>query len=107
MAEADKKTAKLNEAKLKMAKLQSEVARLTGLVDLAEVDKQKALTELKDRYLRELATVEQNKKAKITELEKKIGDAEDRGYKEGEATYILQCEATKDLFFKYGWKAAA
>ena len=106
MAEAEKKTAELNEAKQQMAELQSEVARLTGLVDLAEVDKQKALTEMKDRYLRELAKVEQNKKAEITELEKKIGDAEDRGYKESDATYILQCEAAKDLFFKCGWKAA-
>lgn len=106
VAEADQKTVELNEAKQKMTELQSEVARLTGLVDLAEVDKQKALTELKDRYLRELATVKQNKKAEITELEKKIGDAEDRGFKEGRATYILQCEAAKDLFFKCGWKAA-
>ncbi|XP_028076230.1 uncharacterized protein LOC114278404 [Camellia sinensis] len=106
LAEAEKKTVELNEAKQQMAELQSEVARLTGLVDLAEVDKQKALTEQKDRYLRELAKVEQTKKAEITELEKKIGDAEDRGYKEGETTYILQCEAAKDLFFKCRWKAA-
>ena len=33
-------------------------------------------------------------------------DAEDRGYKEGEATYILQCEAAKDIFFNCGWKRA-
>ena len=33
-------------------------------------------------------------------------DAEDRGYKEGEATYILQCEAAKDIFFECGWKMA-
>ncbi|XP_028064371.1 probable methyltransferase PMT19 [Camellia sinensis] len=88
-----------------MAELQSEVARLTGLVDSAEANKQEALIELKDRYLCELAKVEKKKSAEITDLEKKVEDAEDRGYKEGEATYILQCEAAKDIFLKYGWKA--
>ncbi|XP_028086096.1 uncharacterized protein LOC114287029 [Camellia sinensis] len=106
VAEVDSKTVELNKAKQKMAELQSEVARLTGLVDTTEADKQKLLTELKDRYLRELAKVENKKNAKITELEKKMEEAEDRGYKESEATYILRCEAAKDIFFKCGWKAA-
>ncbi|XP_028057494.1 uncharacterized protein LOC114261421 [Camellia sinensis] len=106
LAEAEQKTAELNEAKQKMVELEFEVARLTGVVNTAEVEKQKALTELKDYYLRELATIEEKKTAEITDLEKKIGDAEDRGFKECETTYILQCKAAKDLFFKCGWKAA-
>ena len=61
---------------------------------------------MKDKYLRELAKLERKKNVEITELEKKVENAEDRGYKEGEATYILQCEAAKDIFFKCGWKAA-
>ena len=42
LAEADKKTAELNKAKQKMVELQSEIARLTGVVNIAEVEKQKA-----------------------------------------------------------------
>ena len=61
---------------------------------------------IKDKYLRELAKLEEKKNAEITKLEKKLEDAEDRGFKEGEALYIKQCEATKDLFFKCGWRGA-
>jgi len=88
VAEADSKTIELNEAKQKMAELESEVARLTGLVNLDEADKQKALAERKDKYLRELAKLAKKKDAEIAELKKNADDAEDRGYKEGEATYI-------------------
>ncbi|GMP83547.1 hypothetical protein CsSME_00037421 [Camellia sinensis var. sinensis] len=34
-------------------------------------------------------------------------DTEDRGFKEGKETYVQQCEAVKDIFFKCGWKAIA
>ncbi|KAF5933542.1 hypothetical protein HYC85_029713 [Camellia sinensis] len=100
VADASAKSAELNEAKQRMAKLKSENARLTGLVNAAEADKQKALAEMTDHYLRELAKLEKKKDAEITELKKKMEDAEDRGYKEVEATYVLQCEAAKDIFFK-------
>ncbi|XP_028082655.1 uncharacterized protein LOC114283977 [Camellia sinensis] len=106
VADANSRTAELQEAKKKMTRLTTEVARLTELVNSAEGDKQKALAELKDHYLRELAKIEKKKGAKIAELEKKMEGAEDRGYKEGEATYILQCEAAMDIFFKCGWKVA-
>ncbi|XP_028106053.1 uncharacterized protein LOC114305130 [Camellia sinensis] len=88
-----------------MVELNIEMARLTGLVSSAEADKQKVAAVLKDKYLRELAKLEGKKNAEITEMEKKVEDVEDRSYKEGEATYILQCEAAKDIFFKCGWKA--
>ena len=60
---------------------------------------------VKDKYLRELAKLEGKKNTKITKLEKKLEDAEDRGFKKEEALYIKQCEAAKDLFFKRGWRA--
>lgn len=106
MAEANAKSAELDEAKKRMAELQIEVVRLIGQVTSADVDKQKALAVMKDKYLLELAKLERKKKAEIVKLEKKVEDAEDRGYKEGEATYIKQCEAAKDIFFKCEWKAA-
>ncbi|GMP52527.1 hypothetical protein CsSME_00018301 [Camellia sinensis var. sinensis] len=106
VTEANSKTTKLNEAKQKMAELESEVAQLTGLVNSAEADKQKALAKWKDKYLRELAKLGKKKDAEIAELKKSANDAENRGYKEGEATYILQWEAAKDIFFKCAWKAA-
>ena len=89
LAEADKKTVELNEAKQKMAELQSDVARLTGLVNSAEADKQKASAELKDKYLRELVKLDKKKNAKIARLEKSVKDAKDRGYKEREAIFCL------------------
>ncbi|XP_028089510.1 uncharacterized protein LOC114289876 [Camellia sinensis] len=59
---------------------------------------------MKEKYLRELAKLEGKKKVEIMELEKKLEAAEDWGFKEGEALYIKQCEAAKDLFFKCGWR---
>ncbi|GMP81038.1 hypothetical protein CsSME_00035888 [Camellia sinensis var. sinensis] len=106
MAEANEKAAELKVSQQKVAELETEVARLTGLVTSVDADKQKALAVMKDKYLRELAKLEAKKNAEITKLEKKLEDAEDRGFKEGEALYIKQCEAAKDLFFKCGWRAA-
>ncbi|GMP81592.1 hypothetical protein CsSME_00036245 [Camellia sinensis var. sinensis] len=106
VVDVNAKMVELNEMKQKASELEADNARLTELVNTAEADKQKALTVLKDRYLRELAKLEKKKDAEIAELKKSVDDAENRGYKEGKATYILQCEAAKDIFFKCRWKAA-
>lgn len=106
MAEANTKMAELKEYQQKTAELEGEVTRLTGLVTSADADKQKALTVMKDKYLRELMKLEGKKNAEITALKKKADDANAEGFKEGEAVYIQQCEAVKDLFFKCGWRAA-
>ncbi|XP_028068604.1 uncharacterized protein LOC114271193 [Camellia sinensis] len=39
-------------------------------------------------------------------MDKAVDDAEDRGYAQGEKTYERQVQATKDIFFQCGWKAA-
>ncbi|XP_028069734.1 uncharacterized protein LOC114272268 [Camellia sinensis] len=105
MAEAEEKTTKLKESKQKTAELKAEVARLTGLVTSANAEKQKALTVMKDKYLRELVKLEGKKNAEIAELTKKVNDANAEGFKEGETLYMQQCEAAKDLFFKCDWRA--
>lgn len=102
MAEANAKMAELKEHRQKTAELEAEVTRLTGLVTSAEADKQRALTVMKDKYLRELVKLEGKKDAKIAELKKKADDANAEGFKEWEALYMQQCEAAKDLFFKCG-----
>ncbi|XP_028117745.1 uncharacterized protein LOC114315329 [Camellia sinensis] len=89
-----------------MAELEAEVTRLTGLVASANADKQRALTEMRDKHLWELAKLESSKATEIQKLKKKSDDAEKKGFKEGEAVYIQQCEAAKDLFFKCGWRSA-
>ena len=106
MAEVTKKTAKLEEAKKQLAELKFENGRLAGLVSSADAEKQKAAAVIKNKYLRELDKLEGKKKAEIEEMKKKLEGAETRGFKEGEALYIKQCEAAKDLFFKFGWRAA-
>ena len=106
MAEAEAKPTELKQSQAKMAELEAEVTRLTGLVTSANSDKQRALTEMKDKHLWELAKLESTKDAEIKELKKKADDAEQKGYKEGEAAYIQHCEAAKDLFFKCGWRSA-
>ncbi|GMP78113.1 hypothetical protein CsSME_00034171 [Camellia sinensis var. sinensis] len=106
LAEVTEKTVELEQARQHIAELKSENGRLTGLVSSAEAEKQKAVAVIKDKYLRELAKFERKKSAEIEQLKKSADDAELRGYKEGEATYIKQCEDAKDLFFKYGWRAA-
>ncbi|GMP86044.1 hypothetical protein CsSME_00038987 [Camellia sinensis var. sinensis] len=78
MADAEAKTAELEQAKKQIAELQSKNGRLTGLVSSAEAEKQKIATTVKDKYLRELAKLEGKKKAEIAELEKKLEEAESR-----------------------------
>ncbi|GMP73123.1 hypothetical protein CsSME_00030967 [Camellia sinensis var. sinensis] len=104
MAEAEAKTAELNQSQQRTAELEAEITRLIGLVTSANTEKQRALIEMKDEYLRELAKLEGVKDAEIKVLKKKAEDAELKGFKEGEAAYIQQCEAAKDLFFKCGWR---
>ncbi|XP_028068070.1 uncharacterized protein LOC114270697 [Camellia sinensis] len=106
MAEAEAKTAKLEASQQKTAELEAKVTRLTGLVTSANADKQRSLTVMKDKYLRELTKLEGKKNAEIAELQKKADDADAQGFKEGEALYIKQYEAAKDLFFKCRWRAA-
>ncbi|GMP60529.1 hypothetical protein CsSME_00023356 [Camellia sinensis var. sinensis] len=106
LAEVTEKTAELEQARQQIAELKFENDHLTGLVSSAEAEKQKAVAVIKDKYLRELAKLEGKKNAEIEHLKKSANDAELRGYKEGEATYIKQCEAAKDLFFKCDCRAA-
>ncbi|GMP48376.1 hypothetical protein CsSME_00015749 [Camellia sinensis var. sinensis] len=96
------KDAELKALKTNLAVLATEKEKLAELVNAAETVKQKAPAEKKDRYLRELAKIEKKKNAEIQELQKKMEDVEDQGFKEGEETYVQQCEATKDIFFKCG-----
>ena len=106
MAEAEAKSAELEEARKQIAELRSENGRLTELVSSAEAEKQKAALELKDKYLRELAKMEKKKNIEITQLKESIKGAEKQGFKKAEDAYSQQCEAAKDLFFKCGWRAA-
>ncbi|GMP58739.1 hypothetical protein CsSME_00022301 [Camellia sinensis var. sinensis] len=87
VVDANAKATELNEAQLKLTELESENMRLTELVNAIEADKQEALAKKKDRYLRELAKLEKKKNVDVTKLKTKMEDAEDRGFKEGEATY--------------------
>ena len=106
MKEAETKTAELAQSRQRSAELEAEVARLTGLVASADSDKQRAVTEVKDQYLWEMAHLESKKDAEIAEWKKKAEDASKEGFKEAEAGYSQQCEAAKDLFFKCGWRSA-
>lgn len=105
MAEATEKSAELEEARKQLAELKSEYGRLADLVSSADAKKQKATAVIKDKYLRELAKLEGKKNAEIEEMKKKLKGAETHSFKEGEALYIKQYEAAKDLFFKCGWRA--
>ena len=76
MAEAEAKTAELEEVRKQIAELRSENGRLTGLVSSAEAEKQKVAIEAKDKYLHLLAKIEKKKDTEITQLkESKIGRA--------------------------------
>ena len=69
MAEANEKAAELKKSQQKTVELEVEVVRLTGLVTSADVDKQKALAVMKDKYLRELAKLEGKKNAEVSACE--------------------------------------
>ncbi|KAF5943684.1 hypothetical protein HYC85_017761 [Camellia sinensis] len=99
MAKANAKNTVLEESKKKIAELQTEMACLNGLVSSAEANKRKAAAVVKDKYLRELAKLEGKKDAEIKELEKKLEDAENRGYKEGEATWWKNLSLVENLSF--------
>ena len=104
--EAEAKATELTQSQQRTADLEAEVTRLTGLVASADGDKQRAVTEVKDKYLWEMAQLETKKNAEITELKEKVEGASKEGFKEVEAGYTLQCEAAKELFFKCGWRSA-
>lgn len=104
--DAEARAAELALSKQRSAELEAEVARLTGLVTSTESDKQRAMTEVKDKYLWEMAELENKKNTEISELKQKAEDAFKEGFKEAEAGYSFQCEAAKELFFKCGWRGA-
>ncbi|GMP50759.1 hypothetical protein CsSME_00017244 [Camellia sinensis var. sinensis] len=103
VAEAEMKSAEVEDIKKQMAELQAENSRLTGLVSSAEAERQKAAISLKDKYLRELVKLERKKDAEIKESAKEAGK---QGFKKAENAYAKQCNAAKELFFKCGWRAA-
>lgn len=78
------KDAKLNELKAQLDEVSTVRDQLVEQVCKVEKDTQKALANKKNRYLRELNKVKDTKKVEIKVLEKKMEDAEDRGYAEGE-----------------------
>ncbi|XP_028076415.1 uncharacterized protein LOC114278547 [Camellia sinensis] len=103
VAEAEVKSAEVEDIKKQMAELQAENSRLTGLVSSAEAERQKAAIALKDKYLRELVKLERKKDAEIKESAKEAGK---QGFKKAEDAYAKQCNVAKELFFKCGWRAA-
>ncbi|GMP50132.1 hypothetical protein CsSME_00016871 [Camellia sinensis var. sinensis] len=102
---AENKAQKEEIAKLKAAQEAVEAERdiLSQKVDRANEDKLRAVKSTKARYLAELRKLRDAHKA---ERDKAVDDAEDRGYAQGEKTYERQVQATKDIFFQCGWKAA-
>ncbi|GMQ09681.1 hypothetical protein CsSME_00052965 [Camellia sinensis var. sinensis] len=102
---AENKAQKAEIAKLKAAQEAVEAERdiLSQKVDRANEDKLRAVKSTKARYLAELRKL---RDAHKVEKDKAVDDAEDRGYAQGEKTYERQVQATKDIFFQCGWKAA-
>ncbi|CAL5437850.1 unnamed protein product [Camellia sinensis] len=80
----------------KKAKM-SELEKLRPSLAILNNDAKKA------RYLVEL---QKHRAAHQVELKKKVDEAEDRGFAEGERVYERQVEGTKDIFFHCGWKIA-
>ncbi|XP_028096449.1 uncharacterized protein LOC114296358 [Camellia sinensis] len=102
---AENKAQKVEIAKLKAAQeaVAAERDILSQKVDRADEDKQRAVKSMKARYLAELRKL---RDANKVAMDKAVDDAEDRGYAQGEKTYERQVQATKDIFFQCGWKAA-
>ncbi|XP_028053165.1 uncharacterized protein LOC114257583 [Camellia sinensis] len=102
---AKNKVQKVEIEKLKAAQdvVAAEGDELRLKVDRAEADKQRAMKSNKARYLAELRKL---RDAHKEEKDKAVDDVEDRGYAQGEKTYERQVQATKDIFFQCGWKAA-
>ncbi|GMP84046.1 hypothetical protein CsSME_00037731 [Camellia sinensis var. sinensis] len=71
ITDADAKVAELKEVKAKLTELATENERLAELVNATGTDKQKAVTEKKDRYLRELAKLEKRKNTEVQELKRR------------------------------------
>ncbi|XP_028064076.1 uncharacterized protein CG45076-like [Camellia sinensis] len=102
---AENKAQKAEIAKLKAAQeaVVAERDNLSQKVDRAEAKKQRAVKSTKARYLAELRKL---RDAHKEEKDKAVSNAKDRGYAQGEKTYERQVQATKDIFFQCGWKAA-
>ena len=65
------------------------------------------------KLLGQLGAVEKERDALQAELDAlkqarndELDEANNEGFKEAEESYTKQVEATKDIFFKFGWKAA-
>ncbi|XP_028086814.1 uncharacterized protein LOC114287615 [Camellia sinensis] len=101
VAEAEVKSAEVEDIKKQMAELQAENSRLTGLVSSAEAERQKAAIALKDKYLRELVKLERKKDVEISQVKENAKEAGKQGFKKAEDAYAKQCNAAKELFFKY------
>lgn len=106
LADAEVKSTELEKVNKRLADLRAENGRLTVLANSVEAEKQKVAAEAKDKYLRLLAKIEQQKNTEIKRLKAEIKAAEKQGFKEAEGAYTLQCNAAKDLFFKCGWRSA-
>ncbi|XP_028113903.1 flagellar attachment zone protein 1-like [Camellia sinensis] len=94
VAEAELKSAEVEDIKRQMAELQAENSRLTEVVNSAEAERQKTAIALKDKYLRELVKLERKKDVKIKERAK---EADKQGFKRAEDAYAQQCNAAKEL----------
>ena len=88
VAEAEAKTAELEEARKQMAELRAKNGQLAGLVSSAEAEKQKSAIALKDKYLRELVKLEKKKDTEITQLKESAKGANKQGFKKTEDVYI-------------------
>ncbi|XP_028057312.1 uncharacterized protein LOC114261275 [Camellia sinensis] len=97
------KTAELTNLKAAQEAAEAERDTLSQKLARAEEDKQRVVQLTKARYLAELQKLRDAHKA---ERDKAVDDGEDRGYVEDERTYEQQVQATKDIFFQCGWKAA-
>ncbi|XP_028106941.1 meiosis-specific nuclear structural protein 1-like [Camellia sinensis] len=104
VAEAEVKSAEVEDIKKQMAELQAENSRLTGLVSSAEAERQKAAIALKDKYLHELVKLERKRDAEISQVKESAKEAGKQGFKKVEDVYAKQCNAAKELFFNFfGW----
>lgn len=103
IAENKAHTAEIEKLKAALEAAEAERQELRLRLDRAEAEKTKAVKSSKARYLAELRKLRDAHKAVMA---KAVDDAEDRGYEQGEKTYERQVQATKDIFFQCGWKAA-
>ncbi|GMP81774.1 hypothetical protein CsSME_00036374 [Camellia sinensis var. sinensis] len=96
---------KVTDAASQVKHLQTELGQLKASLEIANTDNSKLLSQLratkkeKDALRAELEALKQSRKDEVDE-------ANNACFKEAEESYTKQVEATKDIFFKSGWKAA-